>query len=509
MNKKFVLSLSLCLGFMFFCGLALPQVALGASDCGTATKGTSLACVNSTSTCCYDRTNISQFMGIADTYDDSVGILKIKNSHNFGAKKIEFHLCGFELYSPAVITANGLQGKILINTEDGFYNNGSNSCSDRDITYVHIASKIQASGHDGWIEINADEFKMEITGYTGIGSLITSGTTGYNSLNGSNKENISVGGYGGGGYGGGGYGGGSWGGSGGGGGGTIEINSSGAISINQAISVDGGGGGAGGAWPACGAGGGGGGAGGGGIIKINTIPSINIGNNTFSAGEIYISTNNDLTIASSSILNANNGAIGKIGLEACGTMTIQGKLYAYVGASNGIINISANIVRAMTGSGIQAATNLNVFYHDSCQGLNNATHCPGAGANPILPAPFFTKLTNKPTGCAEDLNNAPYTPILLSPASPGLKDVDKCPTLQWKSGDIEGNDLTFKIYFSADKNSVKWINNSAKIKEFTAYSNADGSWTNYELSLYEAVPEQCYLMANTTYYWRVVVKDNP
>ena len=193
---------------------------------------------------------------------------------------------------------------------------------------------------------------MEIEGVSGVGQVITSGTAGYNSLNGRQPQNTALGGSGSdyysggggnngngyfngssnGGSGGGGataYSGGNtyYGGVGGGAGGTININSQSSLSINGALS-SGGGSGGGASY------GGGGGGGAGGTININSQSSLSINgalsNNGGSGGANYGGS-------------GGGGAGGTINITSQSSLSISNTLSSNSvgGGAGGTINLNS------------------------------------------------------------------------------------------------------------------------------------------------------------------------
>ncbi|MBU0879346.1 MAG: hypothetical protein ABIJ83_04220 [Patescibacteria group bacterium] len=725
-SKKIISSLFFgVFGLLLFLPASFAQagpIGTSAACTGAATRGANF---------CFDRTNIAEELKTInpttkDAYNDTAGLLTIVASHDFGAKKVEFHLCQVlingNVAGPGVgrITADGLSGKIVINTKDGVYN-GSMLCATKD-NYLKTSGKIQASGHDGWIEINTYNFEMKIAeDSAGIGSVITNGTTGYNSLDGSNKENTK-------GLGGenydcntrswikGGKNGGSGGSGGGGGGGTIKLNITSDLDVKGTISAIGG--------DSvvirnccCGAGGGSGGvieiksegsifipdkliisasggsgstyngrSGSNGVITLNAGASLNnngsissgvmtlnagaslnnngfiigqtveifslatstisttgsvsgdqinlqgfvfdisgliIGNDSvkiFSSatstlstagsisgansvklqgfafdingnlnasavnGKIDVSATSSLNIlnatktlstgAGGSItlnststavtisrpisapsgsiviksgtdfsgsgttaiaitgaeisifsggalaipailnLNATNGT-GKIILQSCKKIKIQGNLNSSISNTVGSIIIFANDLETTSGSSIKSIKNLQIFYSNSCSGFEAS---PGlcqplnftAGA--LLPSPpSIIKVIGTTTCNLGKINTPPYVPkeSAAGGITNGATGIDRCPTLKWNAGDIEGNNLTFSIYFSSALSSVTNESASAKIGEFTTTSTSAGGDYTYSLITSTATPSVCPLDFEKNYYWKVKAIDNP
>ena len=701
--------------FSLFFGISGFLLFLPASFVQAGAIGTSAACTGAVArgaNYCFDRTNIAEELKTInpttkDSYNDTAGLLTIVASHDFGTKKVEFHLCQVlingNVAGPGVgrITADGLSGKIVINTKDGVYN-GSMLCATKD-NYLKTSGKIRASGHDGWIEINTYNFEMKIAeDSTGIGSVITNGTTGYNSLDGSNKKNTK-------GLGGenydcntrswikGGKNGGSGGSGGGGGGGTIKLNITSDLDVKGTISAIGGdsvvisG-------CCCGAGVGSGGvieiksegsifipdkliisasggsgstyngrSGSNGVITLNAGVSLNnngsiigqtveifslatstisttgsvsgdqinlqgfvfdisgliIGNDSvkiFSSATSTLSTagsisgansvklqgfafningnlgasavNGKIDVSATSSLNildatktlstgaggsitlnststavtisrpisAPSGSIviksgtdfsgsgttaiaitgaeisifsggvltipvilnlnatagtGKIILQSCQKIKIQGSLNSSISNTVGSIIIFANDLEATSGSSIKSLKNLQIFYTNACSGLEAS---PGAcqplnfTASTLWPSPpSITKVIGSTTCNLGKINTPPYVPSasVAGGITNGATGIDRCPTLKWNAGDIEGNNLTFSIYFSSASSSVTNENVSAKIGEFTATSTSVGGDYTYSLITSTTYPSVCPLDFEKTYYWKVKVIDNP
>ena len=84
-------------------------------------------------------------------------------------------------------------------------------------------------------------------------------------------------------------------------------------------------------------------------------------------------------------------------------------------------------------------------------------------------------------------NHLPFAPELISPTlNEVVHDAPKTISLQWVADDVDISDtLTFDVYFGTDNPPV--VINSANLSAVTLEVN---------------------LEASTTYYWKVVVKDN-
>ena len=104
------------------------------------------------------------------------------------------------------------------------------------------------------------------------------------------------------------------------------------------------------------------------------------------------------------------------------------------------------------------------------------------------------------------INTPPYKPEVIVPTSTATQ-IEVCPPLRWKSGDFEGQDLTFTIYFNDDESKVKTddINVILPGTPFTASSSALGNKIDYSFT---PSSPTCPLNYNTIYYWRVIVNDN-
>ncbi|MBU1663314.1 hypothetical protein KKE25_01855 [Patescibacteria group bacterium] len=488
---------------------------------------------------CYDETNVSQFPA-GNVYSKTAGLLTINGAYAFGANHVELHFCRISLSNAVQITADGRQGTIVINTTDGVYNGGT-ACNPTDNYFYHNGI-LQASGHDGWVDINSYNYKLNTTG-----QIITSGTTGYNSLDGRNTENNGVGGLGSkcssgssGKNGGSGaktcYGGG---GGGGGGGGTIKINSPLILTdVSNIFSANGGAGASGayeGNWY-------GGGGGSGGIITINNQSSLILNNNLFSnggngwtqwsyypgtggsGGIIKINSQSSLSINGTLSANGGNSANdGKIEIRTdsgCSkaTITNTGKLHAYLGGSGGMINFMGGSFEAVAGSQIKSSGSITVIYRNTCAGLDtdstkdpntctpSGCSCLGTGVV-LLPAKPI--VVSEPTICAGGGGNAaPYEPINPIPTM-GDDGQSLCLSLSWQSGDPEGDPLDFEIYFGDNFALVDGLDPSALIT--TLYNQASapgGAYYTYSYDLKNAVPAVCDLKKGAIYYWKIKVKDN-
>ncbi|MBU1987770.1 hypothetical protein KKF94_03500, partial [Patescibacteria group bacterium] len=204
MLKKFIVSLLVIVGSVMFFTNSAQAGSVGTTQACVDAKAAFVAGVgdiyqtpykgNLANFSCYDETNVSQFLGVNDVYTNLAGLLLINNAHAFGANHVELHFCKIQLYNTATVSADGRQGTIVIDTTDATYNNGTACNFSPSPNYFYMNGTLQASGHDGWVGINTYEYKMEIEGVSGVGQVITSGTAGYNSLNGRQPQNTALGG---------------------------------------------------------------------------------------------------------------------------------------------------------------------------------------------------------------------------------------------------------------------------------------------------------------------------
>lgn len=479
---------------------------------------------------CYDETNVNNLNVV---YNSQNGYLIINNVFNFGANHVELHFCKINLFNAGKITADGQQGTIVIDTTDGVYDGNTNyagsgiskSCLPTDNYFYHNGT-LQASGHDGWVDINSYEYKLVTTS-----QIITSGIGGYNSLNGRNMINFGGSGSsgqawnsnlpgGGGGNNGGGGGGGACSGSGGtvggnkggsggiggcngdgdgnggGGGGTININSQSSLTISGTFSANGGGGGGGRLV---------GGGGGGGTINITSQSSLGI-NNT------------GIFLANGS--GASDGTIKIRTNFSCTKATISGKLYAYLGGSGGSITFIGGSFEAVAESEIKSSGSITVIYRNTCAGLDtdstkdpntctpSGCSCLGTGVVLLPSKPIVVSEPNICEGGGEPTNYAPYEPINPVPTM-GDDGQSLCLSLSWQSGDPEGDPLDFEIYFGDDFALVDGLDPSALITTlYNQASDSGGAYVSYSYNLVDAVPSVCDLKNGTIYYWKIKAKDN-
>jgi len=258
-----------------------------------------------------------------------------------------------------------------------------------------------------------------------------------------------------------------------------------------------------------------------GTTTVEPDASIVIEKGTLTSGEIYlISAGNILLNSADAILSANSDsatvpAIGRIGIQNCGKLTIKGKILTYLNVNTGAISIYSNEIDAFNGSEIRAKNVSYIIFISTCEGLEEDT--PGAKCPPLRATlnPLPAIIHDTGATCALGLPNIPpYKPEIVVPTL-GSKGVPLCPYLKWKSGDAEGQNVTFQIYLSTNKIEVRNKVLNAKIVEFTTSTNSDGSKLYYEFSLSEGrwgldpTKPVCNLEMNKRYYWKVIVTDIP
>jgi len=85
-----------------------------------------------------------------------------------------------------------------------------------------------------------------------------------------------------------------------------------------------------------------------------------------------------------------------------------------------------------------------------------------------------------------NINNLPFSPANTAPfigqTFDGVSSID----LQWTASDVDQDPLKFDVYFGKDKNALVLVSE------------------NTESNTYQVTPDA----AQTTYYWKIIVKDN-
>jgi len=256
-----------------------------------------------------------------------------------------------------------------------------------------------------------------------------------------------------------------------------------------------------------------------GTTTVEPDASITIEKGTLAGSEIYLISGGNINLNTAATLSANGSptanAIGRIGIQNCGKLTLKGKILTYSHVNTGAISIYSNEIDAFTGSEIKAKNTIYVIFLSKCEGLEEP---PGTKCLPLRATlnPIPTIIQEEGASCVLGVPNIPpYKPEKEISPSLGATGVPLCPYLKWQSGDPEGQDVTFQIYLSIDKDEVIAKVLKAKIAEFTTSTNPDGSKLYYKFYLSEArwgldpTKPVCNLEMNQKYYWKVIVTDIP
>jgi len=257
-----------------------------------------------------------------------------------------------------------------------------------------------------------------------------------------------------------------------------------------------------------------------GTTTVEPDASITIEKGTLSSSEIYLISGGNINLnTTDAILSANGSptanAIGRIGIQNCGKLTIKGKILSYSYVNTGAISIYSNEITAFTNSEIKAKNTIYIIFLSSCEGLEEP---PGTTCLPLRATlnPTPTIIQDPGATCVLGAPNIPpYKPEKEISPSLGATGVPLCPYLRWQSGDPEGQDVTFQIYLSTVRSEVKNNLFNVKIAEFTTSTNPDGSKLYYKFYLSEArwgldpTKPVCNLEMDKKYYWKVIVTDIP
>lgn len=98
----------------------------------------------------------------------------------------------------------------------------------------------------------------------------------------------------------------------------------------------------------------------------------------------------------------------------------------------------------------------------------------------------YSKISQFYTEEIPNTNNLPFSPALVAPFTGQTFDNTNSVDLEWTASDVDQDPLKYDVYFGKDKDALT-----------LAAENTDN--TSLQVSLDTA---------NTTYYWRVVVKDD-